>query len=83
MYPCQSLWQQRRLFGLVVEFPVDPGDLAAPSDPLQMAQGQDLFPAPVHVIGNKARFLIDLIGRVRLYTPASVKFTGISTSLPQ
>ena len=33
--------------------------------------------------GNKARFLIDLIGRVRLYTPASVKFTGISTSLPQ
>ena len=83
IYSSRSLRQQQRLFGFITDFPVDLRDFPAPPDPLHMAQGQDLFPAPVQVIGDKAGLLIYLFLRIGLYTPASVKFTGISTSLPQ
>lgn len=48
-----------------------------------MTHRHDVVVAPVHVICDKCRLLIDFVCRVTFYWPASIKFTGASICCPQ
>ena len=48
-----------------------------------MAHGKYLIMSPVHVIPQESSLLVYLFSRIGGQSPASVKFMGISTVLPQ
>ena len=52
--------------GVIVKWEVS-GHLAAPPDPVQMAHLHNVIMGPVEVIGQKCRFLVDFVCRIRLY----------------
>ena len=71
------------IFRLIVQFAVNLGDLPAPALTLPVAKCSYLIMRPVHIVTDKSNLLVNPIRRVRCYTPASRKFTGISIFCPQ
>ena len=55
------------IFRLIIQSAVDSRHLAAPPDPVQLAHLHNVIMGPVEVIGQKCRFLVDFVCRIRLY----------------